>query len=199
MVGYAPSTYYLYEQVYDTNGNPIQNAAVDRNGDGQLTDADRYLTDKSPAPKVFMGLSSMVSYKNFDFGFNLRANFNNYMFNLSKANNSSLANFYNQGVVSNLPLFALESGFTKTSQLSQKLSDYFLEDASFLKCDNITVGYNFSNFSKAKLSGRLSLSIQNVFTITNYSGLDPETSGDGIDRSIWPRPRAYTLGLNLNF
>lgn len=199
MVGYAPSTYYLYEQIYDTNGNPIQNAAVDRNGDGQLTDADRYLTDKSPAPKVFMGLSSMVSYKNFDFGFNLRANFNNYMFNLSKANNSSLANFYNQGVISNLPLFALESGFTKTSQLSQKLSDYFLEDASFLKCDNITVGYNFSNFSKAKLSGRLSLSIQNVFTITNYSGLDPETSGDGIDRSIWPRPRAYTLGLNLNF
>ena len=199
MVGYAPSTFYLYEQVYDTNGNPIQNAAVDRNGDGQLTDADRYLTDKSPAPKLFMGLSSMVSYKNFDFGFNLRANFGNYMFNLSKANNSSLANFYNQGIVSNLPLYALESGFIKTSELNQKLSDYFLEDASFLKCDNITVGYNFSNFTRAKLSGRLSLSVQNVFTITNYSGMDPETSGDGIDRSIWPRPRTYTLGLNINF
>lgn len=199
MVGYAPSTFYLYEQVYDTNGNPIQNAAVDRNGDGQLTDADRYLTDKSPAPKLFMGLSSMVSYKNFDFGFNLRANFGNYMFNLSRANNSSLANFYNQGIVSNLPLYALESGFIKTSQLNQKLSDYFLEDASFLKCDNITVGYNFSNFTRAKLNGRLSLSVQNVFTITNYSGMDPETSGDGIDRSIWPRPRTYTLGLNINF
>ena len=199
MVGYAPSTFYLYEQVYDTDGNPIQNAAVDRNNDGQITDADRYLTDKSPAPKVFMGLSSMLTYKNFDFGFNLRANIGNYMFNELAAGNSSIANFYNQGSVSNLPKFAANSGFTKISMLQQQLSDYFLEDASFLKCDNITLGYNFSNFTKANLSGRLSLSVQNVFTITNYSGLDPETSGNGIDGSIWPRPRTYTLGLNINF
>ena len=199
MVGYAPSTFYLYEQVYDINGMPIQNAAVDQNQDGQITDADRYLTDKSPAPKVFMGLSSMISYKNFDFGFNLRANIGNYMFNELAAGNSSIANFWNQGSVSNLPVFALNSGFTKTSMLQQQLSDYFLEDASFLKCDNITVGYNFSNFTKAKLSGRLSLSVQNVFTITNYSGLDPETTGNGIDGSVWPRPRTYTLGLNINF
>jgi iron complex outermembrane receptor protein len=97
----------------------------------------------------------------------------------------------------------MTTGFTRLSQKPTQLSDYFLENASFLKCDNITIGYNFSNLLKMGnyngISGRISLSVQNVFTITNYSGLDPETNGNGIDYSMWPRPRTYTLGLNLNF
>ncbi|MBQ9532709.1 MAG: TonB-dependent receptor [Prevotella sp.] len=198
-VGYAPFTYYLYQQVYDTDGNPIQNTVVDRNNDGQITDADRYMTDKNPAPKFYMGLSSMITFKQFDFGFNLRANFDNYMFNALAAGNSSVHSFWDQGYVNNVMTSALTSGFTHTPELTGQLSDYFLENASFLKCDNITLGYNFTNFTTAKLSGRVSFSVQNVFTVTNYSGLDPETTGNGIDYSMWPRPRTYTLGLNLNF
>ena len=198
-VGYAPSTFYLYKQLYDENGKPIQNAVVDLNGDGEITDADRYMTDKSPMPKWYFGLSSMLTYKNFDFGFNLRANLGNYMFNALAAGNSSVHGFWDQGHVSNFLDAALTSGFTRTPQLSGQLSDYFLENASFLKCDNITIGYNFKNFTAAKIGGRISFSVQNVFTITNYSGLDPETTGNGVDYSMWPRPRTYTLGLNLNF
>ena len=198
-VGYAPSTFYLYKQVYDENGKPIQNAVVDLNGDGKITDTDRYMTDKSPMPKWYLGLSSMVTYKAFDFGFNLRANLGNYMFNALASGNSSVHGFWDQGHVSNFVASALTSGFTRTPELSGQLSDYFLENASFLKCDNITVGYNFCNLTAAKLSGRVSFSVQNVFTITNYSGLDPETNGNGIDYSMWPRPRTYTLGLNINF
>lgn len=202
-VGYAPSTFYLYQQVYDTNGKPIQNTVVDRNGDGQITDADRYMTGKSPMPKWYMGLSSMLRYKDFDFGLNLRANIGHYMFNELAAGNSSAHGFWNQGVVNNLMDSSKSSGFTHTPALQGQLSDYFLENASFLKCDNITLGYNFSNLFKVGnykgISGRVSFSVQNVFTITNYSGLDPETNGNGIDNSMWPRPRTYTLGLNLNF
>lgn len=202
-VGYAPSTFYLYKQLYDTDGNPIQNAVVDLNGDGQITPDDCYMTDKSPAPKVYMGLSSMLRYKEFDFGFNLRANFGNYMLNALASGNSSIHGFWDQGYVNNTLQYAMTTGFTRLSQKPTQLSDYFLENASFLKCDNITIGYNFSNLLKMGnyngISGRISLSVQNVFTITNYSGLDPETNGNGIDYSMWPRPRTYTLGLNLNF
>ena len=202
-VGYAPNTFYLYKQLYDTDGNPIQNAVVDLNGDGQITPDDCYMTDKSPMPKVYMGLSSMLRYKDFDFGFNLRANFGNYMLNALASGNSTIHGFWDQGYVINAMDVALTTGFTQLSQKPTQLSDYFLENASFLKCDNITLGYNFSNLLKTGsykgISGRISLSVQNVFTITNYSGLDPETDGNGIDYSMWPRPRTYTLGLNLNF
>ena len=202
-VGYAPSTFYLYKQLYDTNGNPIQNAVVDLNGDGQITPDDRYMTDKNPTPKWFMGLSSMLRYKNVDFGFNLRANIGNYMFNALASANSSVHSFWDQGYASNVLDKALTTGYTLTPELQGQLSDYFLEDASFLKCDNITIGYNFSGLLKSGnykgINGRISLSVQNVFTITNYSGLDPETSGNGIDYTMWPRPRTYTIGLNLNF
>ena len=202
-VGYAPNTFYLYKQLYDVNGDPIQNAVVDLNGDGQITNEDRYMTDKSPAPKWYMGLSSMIRYKNVDFGFNLRANIGNYMFNALASGNSSVHSFWNQGYVNNVMDAALSTGYTLTPDLSGQLSDYFLEDASFLKCDNITLGYNFDGLLKVGnykgVSGRISFSVQNVFTITNYSGLDPETNGNGIDYTMWPRPRTYTIGLNLNF
>ena len=196
-VGYAPSTFYLYQQVYDEQGHPVQNEVVDRNNDGEITQADQYMTGKSPMPKVFMGLNSQLKYKNWDFGFNLRANFGNYVFNGFAADHTTLAHFNNQGFINNYAVDAGKYGWTKISENYQKTSDLYLENASFLKMDNITVGYTFDKFFTDKISGRVSASVQNVFTITGYNGLDPETSA--IDSNIWPRPRTFTVGLNLNF
>ena len=196
-VGHAPGTFYLYEQVYDDQGHPIQNEVVDRNNDGEITQADQYFTGKSPMPKVFMGLNSQFRYKNWDLGFNLRANFGNYVFNGFAADHTTLAHFNNQGFINNYSVDADKYGWTKMSENYQKTSDLYLENASFLKLDNITVGYTFDKFFTEKISGRVSASVQNVFTITGYSGLDPETSA--IDSNIWPRPRTFTVGLSLNF
>ncbi len=196
MVGYAPFTFNVYQQVYDESGKPIQNAFVDRDGDGKITDADRYLT-KSPMPKYFFGMSHSFTYKDFDLGFNLRANIGNYAFNNVAATNSTLAGAYGgQGFLTNLHKTALETGFKQTNTPEQSKSDYFLENASFLKMDNITFGYSLPKLF-GTVSGRVSFSIQNVFTLTKYSGLDPENSG--VDGNIWPRPRTYTFGVNLNF
>lgn len=198
MVGEMPNTFYLYQQVYDENGNPIQNAFVDRNNDGQITEADKYLVSgKSPMAKVFMGLSSQFSYKNWDLGFNLRANFGNYVYNGVAAGNCTSYNYGGLNFLTNLYKGYQDTGFTALNVTAQSSSDLFLENASFLKMDNITLGYSFNNFTKAKLSGRISASVQNVFTITKYSGLDPECGG--YDSNIWPRPRVFTLGLNINF
>ena len=197
-VGYAPSTFWLFQQVYDENGKPVQNALVDRNNDGQITADDRYMTNKSPMADFYMGLNSQFTYKNWDLGFNLRASIGNYVYNASAADSGSLNTFSNQGSISNYYKTAVEmTGFTLTSTNDQKASDLFLENASFLKMDNITVGYTFKKLFTDKLSGRISASVQNVFTITKYSGLDPECNS--IDQNIWPRPRTFTLGLNLNF
>ena len=196
-VGEMPGTFYLYQQVYDENGKPIQNAFVDRNNDGQITEADRYLTHKSPMDKVYMGFSSQFSYKKWDLGFNLRANFGNYVYNGVASGNSTSNNYGGKGFITNLYNGFQDTGFTLLNTSEQMASDYFLENASFLKMDNLTLGYSFQNLFAAKLSGRISASVQNVFTISKYSGLDPECGA--IDSNIWPRPRTYTIGLNLNF
>ena len=196
-VGEMPGTFYLYQQVYDENGKPIQNAFVDRNNDGQITEADRYLTHKSPMAKIYMGFSSQFSYKKWDLGFNLRANFGNYVYNGVASGNSTSNNYGGKGFVTNLYNGFQDTGFTLLNTSEQMASDYFLENASFLKMDNLTLGYSFQNLFAAKLSGRISASVQNVFTISKYSGLDPECGA--IDSNIWPRPRTYTIGLNLNF
>lgn len=196
-VGEMPGTFYLYQQVYDENGKPIQNAFVDRNNDGQITEADRYLTHKSPMAKVYMGFSSQFSYKKWDLGFNLRANFGNYVYNGVASDNSTSNNYGGKGFITNLYNGFQDTGFTLLNTSEQMASDYFLENASFLKMDNLTLGYSFQNLFAAKLSGRISASVQNVFTISKYSGLDPECGA--IDSNIWPRPRTYTIGLNLNF
>ena len=196
-VGAMPSTFWLYQQVYDKNGKPIQNAFVDRNNDGQITEADRYLTGKGPMPKVFMGLSSQFTYKDWDLGFNLRANFGNYVYNAFAADNSTTDAFQNTGSISNYYEGIYKTGFTRINKTAQRASDLFLENASFLKMDNVTLGYSFRKLFTNKISGRVSASVQNVFTITKYSGLDPECSA--LDSNIWPRPRTFSIGLNLNF
>lgn len=170
-VGEMPGTFYLYQQVYDENGKPIQNAFVDRNNDGQITEADRYLTHKSPMAKVYMGFSSQFSYKKWDLGFNLRANFGNYVYNGVASGNSTSNNYGGKGFVTNLYNGFQDTGFTLLNTSEQMASDYFLENASFLKMDNITLGYSFQNLFAAKLSGRISASVQNVFTILNSATL----------------------------
>lgn len=164
-VGEMPGTFYLYQQVYDENGKPIQNAFVDRNNDGQITEADRYLTHKSPMAKVYMGFSSQFSYKKWDLGFNLRANFGNYVYNGVASGNSTSNNYGGKGFITNLYNGFQDTGFTLLNTSEQMASDYFLENASFLKMDNLTLGYSFQNLFAAKLSGRISASVQNVFTI----------------------------------
>lgn len=162
-VGEMPGTFYLYQQVYDENGKPIQNAFVDRNNDGQITEADRYLTHKSPMAKVYMGFSSQFSYKKWDLGFNLRANFGNYVYNGVASGNSTSNNYGGKGFITNLYNGFQDTGFTLLNTSEQMASDYFLENASFLKMDNLTLGYSFQNLFAAKLSGRISASVQNVF------------------------------------
>lgn len=196
-VGHTPGTFWTYKQVYNANGKPIQNAYVDLNNDGAITEADRYLTEKSPMATVFMGLSSQWKYKQWDLGCNFRANIGNYLYNALAADNSTKAAFSNQGFLVNYYKAIYDTGFTQNNGSEQRASDLFLENASFLKLDNITLGYSFSSLAGMRLNGRLSASVQNVFTLTRYSGLDPEAPA--IDNTIWPRPRVFTLGLNINF
>lgn len=171
-VGEMPGTFYLYQQVYDENGKPIQNAFVDRNNDGQITEADRYLTHKSPMAKVYMGFSSQFSYKKWDLGFNLRANFGNYVYNGVASGNSTSNNYGGKGFITNLYNGFQDTGFTLLNTSEQMASDYFLENASFLKMDNLTLGYSFQNLFAAKLSGRISASVQNKMYLLSQNIAD---------------------------
>ncbi len=197
-VGYAMNSFYVYQQAYDANGKAIENAVVDRNGDGQITNDDRYLY-KKPAPDVMMGLSSRMEWKNWDLGFSLRANFNNYVFDniMAGMTNNNPNEVYNSfHVLNNRPVKALTEG-RYTYAVTAQLSDRYVHNASFLKCDNITLGYSFTTFDDY-LRGRVYFTCSNVFTISKYDGLDPEIS-NGYDNQMYPRPRSFILGLNLNF
>ncbi len=202
-VGHPMNSFYVFQQVYDANGKAIENAVVDRNGDGQITDDDRYFY-KSPAAPVTMGLASRLEYKNWDFGFSLRASFDNYVFNNIE---SGQANVQPNEVwalstyLANRPKKAVEEGW-QTYDPTALLSDRYVHNASFLKCDNITLGYSFSDLFKTAsykgLMGRIYATANNVFTITKYKGLDPEVFS-GYDNEMYPRPLSFIVGLNLNF
>ncbi len=198
-VGYAPGTYYLYEQVYDEAGKPVQNAVVDRDGDGTITDGDRYLAGNIQ-PDMYYGISTSLSYKNWDLAINAHGVVGNQIFNDFNMAHSSLENAYNNSgcLVNITPLYEV-TGFRELNQTQQNLSDYWLEDGSYLRVDNITLGYNFRElFGSNGPSGRISATVQNPVLVTDYTGLDPETSW-GIDGTIWPRPTIFMLGLSLNF
>ena len=199
-VGHPARSFYVYQQVYDENGLPLEGVYVDRNADGVINNSDRYFY-KSPAAPYIAGLSSRLQYKNWDFGFGLRANFDNYVFwdkeagysNVSKRFDSSFN--YLQNVIPG----AVQRNW---STYDHALSDYFVHNASFLKCDNITLGYSFDGLFNGGnyngLSGRIYASATNVFTITKYKGIDPEVES-GIDNNMYPRPFTVQVGLNLNF
>lgn len=203
-VGYAMNSYYVYQQVYDKNGKPIENCVVDRNGDGKINESDKYLY-KSPAAPVTMGFSSRLEYKNWDFGFSLRASIGNYVYNNveQSMSNMNTGEWFSNSLkyFSNRMKSTVERNW-QTYEITSKLSDYYVKNASFLKCDNITLGYSFNNLFKSSgwhgLSGRAYATASNVFTITNYDGLDPEV-GDGNDNNLYPRPFSVVVGLSLNF
>ena len=199
-VGHPARSFYVYQQVYDENGLPLEGVYVDRNADGVINDSDRYFY-KSPAAPYIAGLSSRLQYKNWDFGFSLRANFDNYVFWDKEAGYSNVSKRYDSsfGYLQNVIPGAVERNW---STYDHALSDYFVHNASFLKCDNITLGYSFDSLFKGGkyngLSGRVYASATNVFTITKYEGIDPEVES-GIDNNMYPRPLTIQVGLNLNF
>ncbi|MBU2913739.1 SusC/RagA family TonB-linked outer membrane protein [Reichenbachiella agariperforans] len=196
-VGRPINTFYMFEQIYDQNGMPIEGLYVDKTGNGGNVSGDNlnkyYL--QNPAPEYLIGISSRVNYKGFDFSFSGRLNLNNYVYNNNASNLGIYQNLYNQAGYNANILTDVEKTQFMTAQY---WSDFYLENASFFRMDNITLGYSFEKFFTDKVNGRISFTVQNAFVITDYTGLDPEVSG-GIDNNLYPRPRTYMVGLNLNF
>jgi iron complex outermembrane receptor protein len=194
-VGYAKNTYFVWEQVYDADGNPIENMYVDRNNDGKITDEDKYHY-KSADPKFYFGISTTLSYKKWDLFMAGRANFGNYIYNNVSSENGVYSQLYHaEGpYLSNVTADVTDVNFENP----RYLSDYYIQDGSFFKMDNISLSYLLEDLINKKLDLRVSATVNNAFTITNYTGIDPEIS-NGIDNRIYPRPRVFALGVNLSF
>ena len=200
MVGYAPYTYYTYKQKYSSDGRPLQNEFVDMNDDGEITEADRYMTDKSPAPTFYYGLSAKLTYRNWDFGINGHGSAGTWVFNDFASANSTSSIDLNSGALPNQATLVTKTGFTAPNSAQQWYSDYFLENASFFRLDDINLGYTFRGIGRWESDVRVAFGVQNVFVLTGYSGMDPEVIAEnGIDNTIWPRPRTWSLRLNVNF
>ncbi len=199
-VGNPANSFYVYQQVYDQNGKPMEGVYVDRNGDGKISEEDLYVY-KSPAAPYTAGLSTRLQYKNWDFGMSWRGSFGNYVYNDRLAGYINTEKRYDSSFsyIQNTTPTALSLGWKTYDHV---LSDYFVQNASFVKLDNITLGYSFENLFKGAnykgLSGRIYVTASNVATITKYDGTDPEVFG-GIDNTIYPRPFSMTMGLNINF
>ncbi|MDI9365929.1 MAG: SusC/RagA family TonB-linked outer membrane protein [Flavobacterium sp.] len=196
-IGYNPYTFNVYKQIYNqATGKPIEGLYEDINRDGQVSDADRYYY-KKPAPDVLLGINTQVSYKDWSIGLAAHGSLGGYLYNNFNSNNGVLRAAKNPiNFIGNVSRNYLETGFNN----NQYLSDYYIENASFLRLDNINIGYNAGKVLHQKASLRITASIQNVFVITKYKGLDPENSNDsGVDNTIYPRPRIYSLGLNFDF
>ncbi len=192
-VGYPPNSYFVYEQVYDEAGKPIEGLFVDRNGDKVITIDDRYRY-KKPTPDVFMGFSTKLNYKNWDFALNGRVSLGNYVYNNVWSGQSYQYVYQSTGVLNNAHEIANYIKFQNVSPWS----DYFVQNAAFLKLDNMNFGYTFTNFYNHRMKIRLYGTAQNLFTLTEYEGLDPEIA-DGIDNYFYPRPRTFTFGVNIDF
>ena len=197
-VGQPSTAYYTYQQVYDENGQPIEGEFVDRDGNGVINGDDRYFYKKAD-PDVLMGLTSKLIYKNWDLSFSLRASLGNYNYNAVECSNSNLSSSstYSGSTWHNVLDMARPKNWQQVSS-TDALSDYFIQNASYLKCDNITLGYSFDKIGALALGGRIYFTAQNVFTVTKYKGLDPEVNG-GYDSNIYPRPFMGILGVSLNF
>jgi iron complex outermembrane receptor protein len=198
-VGSQPYSAWVFEQLYDNQGNPIVDAYKDRNGDGQITNDDRYF--KALRPNWTFGFGTNVNYKNFDLSANFHGQLDGQVYNAIKLaggwtnrpfpnNTNSLSNVLNFYEGAADPRFETING-------NIPLSDYYLENAAFLRCDNITLGYRFTKFVKSA-SLRIYATVNNAFIITEYSGQDPENF-NAIDNNFYPRPRTYSFGLNLDF
>jgi hypothetical protein len=212
-VGRPKNTFYLYQQVYDKAGKPIEGVFVDQNKDGIINQSDQ-VWSKSADPKVFLGFSTNVTLNNkWSAGFVLRGSFGNYDYNNIWSQTGTLNQILGNSVLYNASSNYLTTGFTgKNGQTL--LSDYYIQNASFLRMDNINVGYNVGKIIRGQAVLKVNLSVQNVFVITKYKGVDPEiaaaaaapTPGQsvnlgnpGIDNNLYPRPRTIALGINLGF
>ncbi|GIQ59238.1 SusC/RagA family TonB-linked outer membrane protein [Flavobacterium collinsii] len=194
-VEYAPNSFFVYEQLYDANKRPIEGAYADRNGDGKIDDGDRYKYHKPSADYTF-GLFSTLNYKKFDFAMNWRASLGNYIYdNVSSDKGYLLAGLRRQSDLGNISSDYNKTGFTTNNNY---LSNYFVKDASFIKLDNVTLGYTLDKALLKSVSMRFSAGVQNVFVLTKYDGLDPEKF-NGIDNNVYPRARTFIFGVNANF
>ena len=200
-VGEPLNSFYVFQQVYDENGKPIEGLYVDRDGNGKIDNDDRYCY-KSPAPDVIMGLTTKFIYKNWDFSAAFHASIGNYVYYDFLNSKAELAKINDTDLFRNTTAEAVDLGFMGTTDLATNTSDYFVRNASYLKCSNMTLGYSFPALFKAGAekicSGRIFFTVQNPFIITKYKGIDPEVSS-GIDSNPYPRPISFQLGLNLNF
>lgn len=202
-VGNAVNSFHVFQQAYDKNGKPLEGVVVDRNSDGKITDADKYYY-KAPAAPVTMGFASRFEYRNWDLGFALRASLGNYVYNDAFASTSNMSNseiFVKSKFLVNRPTDVVADNWLSTETTSTQ-TDYWVQNASFLKMDNVTLGYSFANLLKQGswngITGRIYGTVNNVFCLTKYKGLDPEVF-NGIDNNLYPRPISFILGLNLNF
>ncbi|RYZ93912.1 MAG: hypothetical protein EOP47_28860 [Sphingobacteriaceae bacterium] len=192
-VGYAPFTYYVYKQLYDGAGKPLEGQYADIDGDGKFDKEKDFYHYKSPNPTMLLGLSSNLAYKNWSFAFTARANLGAYNHNAYAANTGygnalTFSNFLN-----NVSSSIRDTEFGAI----QQYSDYYIQKASFLRMDNMNLGYNFGRVANA-FTLAANFNVQNAFIITDYKGLDPEVS-NGIDGNFYPRPRIVSLGVNLGF
>ncbi len=197
-VGSNRGAFYVYKQVYNIlTGKPIDNLFDDKNRDGAINEKDLYQY-KGADPTMFFGFSTNVNYKKWNAGFVMRANVGNYLYNNVASSSGTIRNIINPiGYVNNGSKDLLYTNFSGNGT-NYYLSDYYVQNASFLRMDNINFGYNAGKVFHNKASLRISANVQNVFVITKYKGLDPEING-GIDNNLYPRPRTFVLGLNLDF
>ena len=193
MVGERPYTFYLAKQAYDASGKPLEGQYIQPDGSISSTET-RYATGKSSLPTSYLGFNTQVSYKNWDFAISGHGSFGNYMYNYVAADQYVQSVYSDQGSYSNILKATQETGF----QTQQLYSDYFLENASFFRIDNISLGYTFHKLWNSSSSLRLTFGVQNVAVFTGYSGIDPEIYS-GIDREVYPRPRTYSFSASLSF
>ncbi|MBB3699125.1 SusC/RagA family TonB-linked outer membrane protein [Flammeovirga yaeyamensis] len=194
-VGYAPYSFLVYEQIYDDAGKPIEGAYVDRNGDGVIDEKDKYIAG-DPMANLYFGFTTRLSYKNWEFSLAGRAQFGAQVYNNVDSNNSAYDQLYvsANNNTNNVTTDIYNTGF----QTRQLHSDYYVQDANFLRIDNIMIGYNFNNFLKGKSNLRVFGTVNNPCVFSNYKGIDPEIQG-GIDNNMYPRPTTYMIGFNVNF
>jgi iron complex outermembrane receptor protein len=196
-VGYPKNAFYVYQQIYDNNGKPIEGLFEDRNRDGIINNNDLYRY-KSPDPKIFLGAYSNVTWKKWSAGFSARANIGNYMYNNRFSNTGVKRNILDPlGFLANGSRNVLETDFTGNGD-QYLLSDYYVENASFFRMDFFNIGFDAGDVISKDTRLRIGATVQNVFTITKYKGVDPEVYG-GIDNNFYPRPKVYSLNVNLDF
>ena len=192
-VGYPTNSFFVNQQVYGANGRPLEGVYVDRAADGAININDRYRY-QTANPKVLLGFSSQLTAGKVSAGFVLRGNFGNYVYNNVRANTGTYQSLVNSlGFLSNGSTNVLDTRFRN----QQFFSDYYVENAAFLRMDNVNLGYNFGRVFGGRSTLRATATAQNVFVITKYKGLDPEIAG-GLDNNFYPRPRTFSLGLNLD-